>query len=112
MENKQIGHVLKYYRKAKNLTVSKVSEYLSEKNFPAAPKTIYGWENGHSQPNTETLLLLCNLYEIEDILYAFGYGKVPSADPVHLTSHEEELIRQYRKHPELQSAIDKILDIN
>lgn len=48
MENTNIGRVLKYYRKLRNLSVAHVSEYLSEKHFPAAPKTIYGWENGVS----------------------------------------------------------------
>lgn len=112
MENTNIGRVLKYYRKLRNLSVAHVSEYLSEKHFPAAPKTIYGWENGHSQPDTDTLLLLCNLYEIEDILTAFGYGTKQPDMHVHLTAQEEILIRQYRNHPELQSAVNKIPDID
>lgn len=58
MGNTNIGHVLKYYRKLRKLSVANVSD-----------------------------------------------------SQIHLTSHEESLIRQYRKHPELQSAIDKILDI-
>ena len=110
-KNTNIGHVLNYYRKLRKLSVTNVSEYLSANNFPAAPKTIYGWENGHSQPDTDTLLLLCNLYGIEDILKAFGYRDNISESTIHLTTHEELLIRKYREHPELQSAIDKILDM-
>lgn len=112
MKNTNIGHVLKYYRNLRKLSVTNVSQYLSDNNFPAAPKTIYGWENGHSQPDTDTLLLLCNLYDIDDILNAFGYKKSDLSSSIHLTAHEELLIKQYRQHPELQSAIDKILDIN
>ena len=68
MTPKSIGSVLKYYRKLRNLSVNDVSLYLSENNSSASPKTIYGWENDHTEPNLHTLVLLCHLYEIDDIL--------------------------------------------
>lgn len=111
MNTKTIGSVLKYYRKLRNLSVKDVSDYLSENNFGVSVKTIYGWENNHAQPDNQALLLLCRLYRIENILDAFGYGSsVPACDIV-LTSHEIQLVKQYRKNPDLQPAIDKILDI-
>mgnify|MGYP002509253166 FL=1 len=35
-------------------------------NIVAAPKTIYAWEHGTTQPSADTLMLLCELYGIED----------------------------------------------
>ena len=64
MTPKSIGSVLKYYRKLRNLSVNDVSLYLSENNSSASPKTIYGWENDHTEPNLHTLVLLCHLYPI------------------------------------------------
>ena len=48
---------------------------------PAKSKTIYGWENGNSQPNADTLMTLCGYYHIENILETFGYCPAPSKDP-------------------------------
>lgn len=111
MNTKSIGSVLRYYRKLRHLSVKDVSDYLSENNSKVSVKTIYGWENNHAQPDNKILLLLCSLYQIENILAAFGYEDSFSPCDVTLTSHELELIKRYRQYPELQPAIDKILDL-
>lgn len=111
MTNNSIGRVLKYYRKLNNLSVDEVSSYLSEHEYPAATKTIYGWENDHTQPNTETLMLLCSLYNIQNILEAFGYSNKGDLPSLRLTTHEEKLVKKYREHPELQTAVDRILEL-
>lgn len=36
-----------------------VSGILKEKSLNVAEKTIYGWESGQTQPNADTLLMLC-----------------------------------------------------
>lgn len=46
---------------------------------------------------------------IDNILGTFGYT---DEEPINLTKHEHHLIEQYRKHPEIQDAVDKLLDIN
>ena len=68
MKNPNIARVLKYYRNIRNLSVNEVSNILREQDNYAAPKTIYGWESGHTQPDADTLMFLCELYQIEDIL--------------------------------------------
>ena len=68
MKNPNIATMLKYYRKLNELSVNDVSEQLKQHNNFAAPKTIYGWETGHTQPDADTLMLLCELYHIEDVL--------------------------------------------
>ncbi len=73
MRNQNIAKVLKAYRKQNHLTVNDVSILLEERSFTAAPKTIYGWESGQANPSADILLTLCDLYNITDILEAFGY---------------------------------------
>lgn len=111
MKNPNISRMLKYYRKLNHLSVQDVSNYLSEQGNPAAVKTIYGWESGQTQPDADTLMHLCKLYRIDNILAAFGYIPKPSDPPILLSTHEKALIRSYRTHENFQDAIDKLLDI-
>lgn len=104
--NKNIANVLKEYRKKNNYTVKDVSFLLSERKIKAAPKTIYGWESGQSQPSADILLTLCELYNIDNILAAFGYGERVDFQ---LSSQERALVKSYRAHPELQSAVNILL---
>ena len=106
MRNELIPKVLKEYRKRNHYSVKDVSIRLMEHDIDVAPKTIYGWESGQAQPDADTLLVLCDIYNIDDVLGAFGYS---SNKHFHITNHEKDLIEKYRKHPELQSAVDKLL---
>lgn len=108
MKNANIAKVLKEYRKQNDLSVNDVVICLSQKNLDVSPKTIYGWESGQSQPDADTLMLLCEIYNITDILVAFGY--VPENNNFRLTALEKELVRQFRNHPSMQSAVRKLLD--
>ena len=109
MKNENIAKVLKEYRKHNNLSVKDVSERLNEKSLVVAEKTIYGWESGQSQPDADTLLVLCDIYKIDDILGTFGYAEKSNFA---ITKSEQSLILKYREHPELQNAINKLLDIS
>lgn len=71
MKNANIAKVLKEYRKQNQLSVNDVVVCLSEKDLNVSPKTIYGWESGQSQPDADTLMLLCEIYNITDILGCF-----------------------------------------
>lgn len=110
MKNLNISKVLKYYRKQNKLSVANVSDLLKDNNLSVAPKTIYGWESGQTQPDADTLLLLCKIYGIENILKTFGYenGKT---NPIILTEFEENLIMRYRENPEMQNAVHKLLGL-
>ena len=111
MKNPNIATMLKYYRKLNNLSVNEVSDILKNHHNDAAPKTIYGWESGHTQPDADTLMFLCELYHIENILETFGYQKTSDANNLILTEKEKKLILQYRKNPEMQPAVDRLLQI-
>ena len=109
MKNPMIAERLKFYRKKNNLTIPEVAELLSQ-DQPVAPKTIYGWESGHTQPDSDTLLRLCFIYHIDDVLEVFGY-KPPKKSHFNLTTQEKDLILEYRNHPEMHGAIHRLLEI-
>ena len=106
MRNELIPKVLKEYRKKNNYSVNDVALLLNERSIHVAPKTIYGWESGQAQPSADTLLTLCELYNVKNILNVFGYN---SEDDFQLTSQERALIRSYRAHPELQEAVNILI---
>ena len=58
----------------------------------------------------DMLLTLCEMYNITDVLTVFGYTKDDSF--FHVTPSERALIESYRNHPELQSAVNKLLDLS
>ena len=107
MKNQNIATILKYYRKLNKLSVNDVSKSLSHDDIFVAEKTIYGWESGHTQPDADTLLKLCDIYKIPDILKTFGYEKNESQ--VRLTDFELKLIIKYREHPKMQKKNKKLL---
>lgn len=109
MRNESIAKVLKEYRKKNHYSVKDVSIKLKERSLSVAEKTIYGWESGQAQPSADLLLTLCELYNIPNILTAFGYEKTP-AETLHLSAHEANLIQSYRNRPNLQEAVDILLD--
>ena len=108
MKNPLIAERLKFYRKKNNLSIPQVSETLSEIQ-PVAVKTIYGWESGHTQPDADTLMRLCCIYHIDDILEIFGY-KPPKKNVFNLTTQEKDLIIAYRNHPDMQKAVRRLLE--
>ena len=108
MKNEMIAKVLKEYRKQNDLSVHDVVVRLADKSIYVAEKTVYGWESGQAQPDADTLLVLCDIYQIDDILGAFGYT---TNEPLRITTFEHELILRLRKHPEMLPAIKKLLDL-
>jgi transcriptional regulator with XRE-family HTH domain len=109
LKNENIAKVLKEYRKKNNLTVKEAAALLSQRSVFCAEKTLYGYESGHSQPDADTFLILCDIYNIDDILGAFGYVERSTIQP---TKFEQRIIEYYRLHPEYQDAINKLLDLD
>lgn len=108
MRKDMIAKALKAARKQNALSVKDVVCKLEDKSINVAEKTIYGWENGQSQPNVDTLLVLCEIYNINDVLGTFGYEPEP---PLQITNFEKRLILNLRKHPEMVDAVKKLLDM-
>lgn len=113
MNNPNLGRMLRYHRKASNLSVNQVVEKLkTEYEISISPKTVYGWENSQNQPSADTLLILCKMYRISNILDSLGYEGAPEQAPLVLTPEEKELILKYRSKKYYNSAIRKLLDID
>lgn len=109
MKNMQIGNTLKKYRKMRGWTVSDVVIKLHELyDVNIAEKTVYGWESDQSLPRAETLLMLCELYQIDHL--SKGLTLPPTVSDFPITQDELELIKKYRRHPELQKVVHRVLD--
>ena len=65
--NIKIGTILKQLRKSKNLSIDDVAYFFIKNNILISNKTIYGCENDFTYPPLNKFLLLCDLYEIDDI---------------------------------------------
>lgn len=112
MKNPNLGRMLRYYRKAKHYSVQQVVDKLKTGyDISLSPKSIYSWENGQTQPYADTLLVLCKIYNINNILDSLGYEGEPEQAPLILSPEERELVLKYRTHKYFNSAIRKLLDI-
>lgn len=111
---KDIGNVLREKRLKAGLTVQEVSAALTAKNYKASSKTVYSWENGNSQPSLEILLELCDMYDIKDILFAFGYDGYNEDGSIQLNIKEQDMIERYRfiskNSPDGAKMIDSVID--
>ena len=111
MKNPKIAEALRYYRKINGYSVNDVAGILTEQKNSVAAKTVYGWENGTTQPDADTLMFLCELYRIPDILQTFGYNSQDAKDGLSLTPKEIKLVESYRRQPKMQEAIDRLLNL-
>lgn len=112
MRNNNIARSLKYYRNLNHRSIGDIMDFLRKYNYDVSEKTVYAWENGSNQPRADILMLLCEYYEIDDVLVAFGYRNPEDSfmkEP--LSVSEISLIKSYRKHEEMQPAIHKLLDL-
>lgn len=110
MANKQIGDTLKKYRKMRGWTINDVVVKLHDLyDVNVAEKTVYGWESDQSLPRSETLLTLCELYHIDHLSEGFNTVTTNNND-FPITPDEMELIKLYRKHPELHEVIHRVLN--
>ena len=108
MKNEMIAKVLKELRRKNSLTVHDVVVKHGDMSINIADKTLYGWESGQAQPDADTLLILCEIYQVDDILSTFGYKENLS---INATEYEKKDISAMREHPEMAPAINKLLDI-
>lgn len=58
-----------------------------------AHTTVASWESAKGQPDVDTLLSLCVLYGVQDVLAEFEYKQVPSE----VTQEERDILGLYRQ---------------
>lgn len=59
---------LKRLRKENRLSVPDVQKLLLNDGIVVAAKTIYSWESGHRMLDADTLLSLCDIYKVTDVM--------------------------------------------
>ena len=75
-----IGTTLSELRKAKKLMQKDVASKLSDYGFKVNTKSIYNWEKGLSQPSIPQFIALCDILDVDDVLWQFaGIPKGPYA---------------------------------
>ena len=66
-----VGVMLRVLREEAGLSQAEAALWLSARYKPIKSKAVSSWECGGSLPNAEQFLLLCELYQVEDIRAAF-----------------------------------------
>lgn len=103
-----VANFLKNTRKDLGLSVKHVIDSLSDKGIQISPKTLYGWETGHRQPDADTFLALCQIYGVTsfpDVIHQ------PVSVPLALSEKEKAVVLAYRSHPDMQNAVDTLLNV-
>ena len=111
MKNALIAKALKKYRTTNNLSVKEVTELLEQRGVKTSDKSVYAWECGRTQPDADTLLMLCSIYNVDNVLESFGYNSSKNSDII-LTDFEYDIVRKYRESKDMQKAINKLLDLD
>ena len=88
MNKKEIGDLLKRFRKTNHYSVEEVVTLLEERDIHIARKTYYGYEAGTNKPNLDVFLALCNIYQY-DILELIC--EFPA-----LRNQETQMLRNYQ----------------
>lgn len=101
MTKDEIGKILKSARERAGLTQTQVAEKISR-----TQQVIGHWETGYSQPDANTLFVLCGIYDIS-IDDAFGFGK-----KVQVSTLELAHLKKYRAlDTHGQRAVNAVLDV-
>lgn len=91
--------LIKAKRKELGLSVKEVVAQLQRKGFDVNEKTLYGWENGHRQPDADKFIALCEIYHISDFPGA-DTCSAPSLSPA-----AQSLARSYDELDEHGKAV-------
>lgn len=91
---------LKEARIAKNLKQSEVADILGVKK-----NTISNWENGKSNPDIDSLMQLCNIYNISCSALLEESYKNEQSNSLHITGIEKDIILSYRKSDTISKEI-------
>lgn len=97
----EIAKSLLYYRKRAKLTQKQLAERLG-----VSHTAVSNWESGNNSIDIDTLYNAC---EVFGVTLNDMYGKFSMADS--LTDHERKVISAYRESPDMQAAVDRLLNV-
>jgi transcriptional regulator with XRE-family HTH domain len=102
MYNKEIGYRLKMSREIKKLRQEDVAEIIG-----STPQKISSMETGRTRVDLETLVKLCEIYDIEP-----DYILTTKRNTVLLLPNEMDLVLKYRQLPEIiREVIMDLIDV-
>lgn len=104
MSRETIAKALKRLREQSGLTADQVGEMVGKSG-----KTVNAWENNRGQPDAEMLMLLCDIYNVSDILSEF---RDEPQEAFAVSEHEKAVITAYRDNPDMQNAVDRLLSVS
>lgn len=98
----EIAKSLLFYRKRAGMTQKQLAEKLS-----VSHTAVSNWESGNNSIDIDTLFTACELFGVtlNDM-----YGRYATTDS--LSDHEQKVVTSYRAHPEMQAAVDKLLNVD
>ena len=103
--------VLRSLRIAANLNQEELAKRLG-----LAKSTISMYESGSREPNFEVLEAIADTFNV-DMNTLIGKNELEQCKEqhidrhFHLNDHEKDVIIAYRKHPEMQNAVDTLLNV-
>ena len=98
-----IGHRIKDARLALNMTQEELA-----KKIGVSKNAISNYENGVSTPKIE---LLCAIMKHLDVDANYLYDVPADGNLVRLSYRERCVVSAYRSHPEMQEAVDRLLQV-
>jgi len=93
---------LAYYRKLNNMKQRDLADKLNVRS-----SAISNWENGYNSIDIDTLCNFCDIFNItlNDIVEKY------TDDEFIFSIHEKKIIKAFREKPNMQEAVNKILNI-
>ena len=104
----KVSRLIKSKRKELDYSVKDVVSKLSKRGIDVSEKTVYGWESGHRQPDADTFLILCDIYQITNLS-----DEISSSEENEIIStNEQEVIKKYRALDEHgKMLVNNVLDL-
>ncbi len=93
MSKEGIAKALRYFRVRSGKTAAEVAKIVGK-----SEKTVYAWESCNGQPDTDTLLVLCELYGIKDFNEFRSMANDSAAEQ---TSDVDRIVEAYHKDKKL-----------
>lgn len=97
----QVSNILSKRLKELNMSNSELATAIG-----VAKSSVGDWIAGISIPKADKVIPICTALNIS-VYEFFGIN-----DPAGLTPEDRKLIEAYKKHPEMQDSIKKILDLD
>ena len=104
----KVSSLIKSKRKELDYSVKDVVSELSKRGIDVSEKTVYGWESGHRQPDADTFLILCDIYQIANSSDEISSSKGNEI----ISTNEQEVIKKYRALDEHgKTLVNNVLDL-